>query len=617
MSYNLEIISATYGTNIVTIQARKAYSDFVNSDDDDARSNIFKITPDDYKFGPDPSGGEHKNMFVMVWRVPLPDKSNTTSSRLLYSAFQITRGVQDKELEIDYDGSKLSPAKAPTSTGGGIYLVDASYYDKDVTADVENTISTTSSDKKAVAISVPPTGYSVTTAYKSQLSVTYGYLLEDGQYQYNVKAAWDGAVIYINKGPAPPRLLIKAANFGGVDFTRQVQALITFDQCLTLDMSHWARLYNWASPQSDAAYGKTMSILYQWSDRPLELLMAADGSGISELDPTAEVDPARTLFFNPNGRIAGELNIIAIIWGRMEGQTVAGPVGDAVFQYVKNYAMIPTPTAALFSFVGWKGKTPCAQVFYQYGIGGTIQCASAWQNGSSVSLAPQPASFDDPFRSGALLEATDGTSAAAFRLRDPRSQLYFTYVKDTGLSASTTDTSKASTFTIDISTGRPLLARKDRSTTSYATIGKNENVVDFTTDYKRAMEFRYELPGNYATLFLVMSFTQTKSNSIPVVFSAYKPDDTLIRAVPIHRYQIDKVKIPTDANIFQFEWVTKVVRSSNEQKFSLPSNEQSFPIPSNEQKSSIICTRSHFTHMTNLSAAPAGPAAGLTFPFGE
>lgn len=342
-----------------------------------------------------------------------------------------------------------------------------------------------------------------------------------------------------------------------------------------------------------------MSILYQWSDRPLELLMTPDKSGISELDPTTAVDNSRTLFFNPNGRNAGQLNIIAVLWGRMEGQTVLGPVDGKVFQYLKDFAMLPTPTQAFFGFEGWKGKTPCAQVFYQYGVSGTIQCSSAWENGASTSLASQTASFDDPFRSGRLLQAIDGqaTKKTGFRLKDPRSQKYLSYVPNSGLFANTADPSKASSFMLDSSSGRQLLACTDKKTYSYAYIGATDNGVDFATDTNKAAEAHYELPGSYATLFLILSFTFPKASSIPIVFSTYKTGDTLIRAIPIHQYKIDNVIVPTDTYIFQFEWATKVNAST---------------------AATGSCTKTHVVHRKALRQHDASPLAVTTgFPFGK
>jgi hypothetical protein len=63
--YTLDIISATYGTNIVTERARKYYIEFAEFH---PNYNFWNITPTGKIFGPDPAP-HYAKQFVVIWRV--------------------------------------------------------------------------------------------------------------------------------------------------------------------------------------------------------------------------------------------------------------------------------------------------------------------------------------------------------------------------------------------------------------------------------------------------------------------------------------------------------------------------------------------------------------------
>jgi hypothetical protein len=183
-------------------------------------------------------------------------------------------------------------------------------------------------------------------------------------------------------------LKIHLATFGGVDFTAEIQSLVQ-DQSLSLTTEYpaWQQSYGWTDPWPGRA--KSLIILYQWDQRPLELVVTSEYEGTVVLDPTAPVDDSRITFLNPAGgrAISGGFQIFAIIWGRMEGRTTTVP--ESVHNSVQATGFF-TPSNSFFNFDGYQGHAKTALVIYQLGQGsseGGIRSAHAVEGGPDGRLA--------------------------------------------------------------------------------------------------------------------------------------------------------------------------------------------------------------------------------------
>jgi hypothetical protein len=179
------------------------------------------------------------------------------------------------------------------------------------------------------------------------------------------------------------RLKIHLAVFGGTDFTKDVQDLVKADQTLEFSTKWpvWQHCYGWRDPWPGTT--KSVVILYQWDQRPLELVVTSEYQGTVVLDPTVPVSPSRTIFLNPacGGEISKTFQIFAIIWGRMEGQSRTVPA--SIYSSVKATGFF-TPSNDFFGFDGYPGETKTALVIYQLGEGtnaGGIRWAYAVEYG--------------------------------------------------------------------------------------------------------------------------------------------------------------------------------------------------------------------------------------------
>jgi hypothetical protein len=164
-----------------------------------------------------------------------------------------------------------------------------------------------------------------------------------------------------------PQLKILSATFGGTDFTRQFQDLVTTEGDLTLNTNYpdWQKNTGWTDPFPGTV--KSFVVLYQWDKRELELLVTAENSGTVKLDPSVPVDPSRTQFLNPNGgrRRSSGFQIFTITWGSMQGQK--NPVAASIYDSVASTGFF-TPSNGYFGFDGQPGIRKTGVVIYQLGL---------------------------------------------------------------------------------------------------------------------------------------------------------------------------------------------------------------------------------------------------------
>jgi hypothetical protein len=159
-----------------------------------------------------------------------------------------------------------------------------------------------------------------------------------------------------------PHLQIHSANFGGLDVTERARNLIKPDQTLSLDTNC---AYNVLSDPWPANL-KSILILYQYGNRPLELLVAPERIGTVILDPDLPVDRNRTQFFT------GDHHVIAVIWGIMQGRDT--PVSaDKVAEISRSGVFAATND--WMGFDGWVAVLKTCVVFVRHHD--RIQCFSA------------------------------------------------------------------------------------------------------------------------------------------------------------------------------------------------------------------------------------------------
>jgi hypothetical protein len=248
--------------------------------------------------------------------------------------------------------------------------VDATWYNQDITSKISSLSDAASSN--SLNISVDSTlGPDPAVNTIKQLTITYSEVDSEGTTQFYLKIGKDYDHMQIP--PAPPvTLKILAMNFGGMDVTAKAQALVTARET-------WEIL----SDNSDALFGdpwygvrKSICILYQYGNRPLELLVADQYEGILSLDPYARVDPSRYKFL-----IKDEPRVLAVIWGVMHNQ--AGPLPENEIQYFNSTGTIPCSND-WFGFDGWYA-VPKTCVAFLNSSDGKIYDISA-REGQNITL---------------------------------------------------------------------------------------------------------------------------------------------------------------------------------------------------------------------------------------
>src|SRR5437016_1397618 len=161
-----------------------------------------------------------------------------------------------------------------------------------------------------------------------------------------------------------PRLKIHMAIFGGTDFTKEIQNLVQADQTLTLTTQYpdWKNFYNWHDPWVGVL--KSLTILYQWGDRPLELVVTSEFGGLVILDPMVPVSTTRTMFLNPaGGRVnSRDFQIFTIVWGCMQGLLTTVPA--SMYTSVQATGFF-TPSNSFFNFDGCPGVVKTAIIIYK------------------------------------------------------------------------------------------------------------------------------------------------------------------------------------------------------------------------------------------------------------
>ena len=336
-STRVEILSAAWATLDVTEKMRKFFTTNVHTN---IRTRAF--TPSNTFFGNDPVPGWNK-AFVMVWRLRL-DQENDGTYR--YSVPSVIRALQDQLVTFDYE-AKLAPFETQfAAESHGPIILDASWFNMDVTGTVERLIGNRFSLDYRLFERDPYYGG------PKSLLLTYIYHWEDYASDYHMQIVKQDHEIHV---PLP--LTIHTAMCSTVDVTDVLRAQIsTTEQTLTIETTHPL-----SSP--DPWYGrrKTIVVVYQYGSDPLQIAVTFEGNGVLAIDPDK---PLRRIFFNPIPPHPRRLHVLAVVWGIM-------PTDLKHFGLITELKEIPCSNE-WFGFDGWPNQHKTCHVFVQYPQNGKI-----------------------------------------------------------------------------------------------------------------------------------------------------------------------------------------------------------------------------------------------------
>jgi hypothetical protein len=332
-TYSCNIISASYGNQDVTGILTKLLNTSLSAD------NQFTFTPNLTLFGRDPFPGYQKAV-VVVYRAV-----NTSSGQ--FGQPQVYRGLDGDPATINC-GTTVLPYVLPCPPSNR-FIIDATWYTQDVTSKIANLSDHASSESFNFTVDTPTLGPDPAYGTTKQLTITYSEVDAGGTTQFYSVRGKDFDNITIAGAP-PVTLKIVAMNYGGKDVTAKAQTLVAAQQTLQIVSNGGSTLF--ADPW--VGHQKSICVLYQYGNRPLELLVTSENDSLS-LDPYAPVDPSRFRFLRPE-----EPRVIAFIWGIMANQT--GPVLEDKVQALASGASIPC-TSDWFGFDGWPGVTKTCVAF--------------------------------------------------------------------------------------------------------------------------------------------------------------------------------------------------------------------------------------------------------------
>ncbi|KAK5699556.1 hypothetical protein LTR97_005684 [Elasticomyces elasticus] len=398
-----QILSASWGDADVTrmvqgICDQQLYTitggDMVNP------SEILNITfvPTVGLFGNlDPFPG-HPKTLVVVYKMNVVGQTKISP----FVNPQTLRIQENQTCEISGRRSLVDPPRwTPTVPQDGVAILAAFYGTHDITSTIAAlTFPGGAPGQKIYTTIQVPVGNSTLVGPDPQVGIpkqcciTYAYFYSATDIEVHMQTAREGGQINILTGPPvrppppPPHLNIRAANFGGEDVTSQIQALVTSDQKFQIMMSPFPA--DWTDPRPGVlpdgdTVQKTLSILYQWDGRPLELLVTHDGTGKSVIDPNVAVDSSRTRYFlTPDNKgLPSEPLILAVIWGIMQGRTT--PVDPSAWQQIQNTGTL-TPSNTFFGFDGSFNNPKTCQIFYEWVDTGKFGCFACNEGTALVNV---------------------------------------------------------------------------------------------------------------------------------------------------------------------------------------------------------------------------------------
>ena len=356
--WKLEIVSATYGTLDVTDYVRE----FLRED-----RSLHAFVPSNAFFGGfDPIPNSIK-AFILVYRVTPTSDDGTEKSE---SFFQTKRLTEGQPVILDYELT-LPRFNPPAASSQDVVILDASFYTLDVTPTVAKIAAAEKEWPLIIHATNAQFGVDPAPNTGKQLSITYARRSPDGSLEHHVQVVGEGDIITIPLQPSmiQVKLTIHSAYWADMDVTEVLRSRISQDQTLRFNAFITHPIDPWYNVR------KTISIMYQYADGPLQLGVYDDNSGLVSISPT---QPLQRNFFNPAGRQEDKMNILAVVWGGMYSHPE--PLDASQFRWIAERRRFPC-TNEWFKFDGRPNWPKTCHVFYEFGTTGIIRCAAAreWQ----------------------------------------------------------------------------------------------------------------------------------------------------------------------------------------------------------------------------------------------
>jgi len=346
-TWQIDAVSATYGTLDVTNRIEQ----FLRKD----YGILQAFVPNNAFFGGFDPIPNYVKAFILVCRITPPGVLGTGSERSGWF-FQTRRFLEGQVIALTYD-TTLPRFNPPAMSSQNILILDASYYTLDVTTIVARIAAAQREQPLLIRATNAQFGIDPAPLQAKQLSITYAYCSADGSFDYHVQVVREGGIIAIPLQPhtVEPMLTIHAAYWADLDVTQSLQSRVSHNQFLHID--------TFAIHPFDPWYNvsKTLSIMYQYTGGPLQLVVCHDGSDMVLISPT---DPPQKNFFNPAGRDKDKLNILAVIWGAMYGHLE--PMDASQFLWITEKRRFPC-TNEWFKFDGRPNWPKTCHVFYSAG----------------------------------------------------------------------------------------------------------------------------------------------------------------------------------------------------------------------------------------------------------
>ena len=332
----IEILSAAWASMDVTDKIRKFFTSNVQT-----TTKARTFVPSNTFFGKDPAVGWNK-AFVMVWRLRLEQESDGSYK---YSVPSVVRALQHEPVTINYHENLLPfEQKYSTMTHSPIIL-DATWFNMDVTSTVERLIGDRFSLSYRLFERDPYHG-----GWKF-LILIYIHRLKDYASDYHMQIVKEDQEVYV-----PMPLTIHNAMWSTVDVTDVFRAQISVDQTLEIVAGHPL-----CTPDPWFGKRKTIVVIYQYGDDPLQIAVSFDGNGILSINPSKS---RRPIFFNPMSPHPRRLHVLAVVWGIM-------PIDLKHFGLITESKEI-TCKNEWFAFDGWPNHHKTCHVFVQYPQSGKI-----------------------------------------------------------------------------------------------------------------------------------------------------------------------------------------------------------------------------------------------------
>jgi hypothetical protein len=368
VAWRTEVVSATYGTLDVTSHIRQFICE-------DRLNTLHAFMPGNAFFGGfDPLPNSVK-AFVLVCHFTLPSGEGVEQTNSFFQTKRVLEG-QPTTLYYDIAMPRFNPSAVSSQK---LTILDASYYTLDVTRIVAGILATQKEWPLVVRATNAQFGIDPAPNVEKQLSITYAYHLPGGVLDHHVQVVEEDDIIAIPLQPSTTNveLIIHAAYWADLDVTHVLRSRISHNQTLQINTSAIYPFDPWPNVL------KPLSVMYQYTNGDLQLLICDEGSGVKFISPTR---PLRRNFFNPAVQQDDKMNILAVIWGSMHSHPE--PLDASQFRWITGNARFPC-TNQWFKFDGLPNWPKTCHVFYRYGTTGVIRCI-AMREGQECRLSEIP-----------------------------------------------------------------------------------------------------------------------------------------------------------------------------------------------------------------------------------